>query len=540
MRYKNTAENARDMLTGGEDGDRFVDFGVELRVVEKDYKNGIVPPGTVLPPLVATGETMRCGGSYDTLRGCFVGDCEHWHVWLVGPKQFEILKESTTRNMLLLSAEGAGKTTLMAMWAWLRIIDAMEKGVPGALGATAPTATRLETFITAICDLAPISSSRRSIPSAWGMLRLDAQDIRTIGGHLIQFRSTKQQSAATGSPLQGYNFGLGIAMDELQDSIHAYYDAVARLRAGKDAPICATATAKISPSWKTFRDSLSDNWTIHRISGPKDAQFVHNSHWEMMQKELSEREWDRRGLAKDVGPERMVYTAYDRANNIVPIPLGAKDVTPIVLAKYGRAFGMLIGHDPGTLQDATLMLKAYRLRGQSEHVWFVVDEFRTKETTSAEHALQLRDYLQSTWNLQSGDPNEPSVLLRCDPYGTTDYKTDKSVYNTFRRLGFDIRSAAYKKGKGNGVVPKEAGISLINSLLRNAKGTSRLFVARTQQGTPVAPLLTEALELSERDGDGRAETQKKRNKGPQGDLSDFPAALRYALWGVENGRLGAS
>lgn len=80
---------------------------------------------------------------------------------------------------------------------------------------------------------------------------------------------------------------------------------------------------------------------------------------------------------------------------------------------------------------------------------------------------------------------------------------------------------------------------MVNSLIRNANGLSRLFVAVDERKRPCAPLLVESLELSERDEAGKAETQKKSNKGPGGDLSDFPAALRYALWQVERIRSGA-
>lgn len=425
----------------------------------------------------------------------------------------------------------------MSMWVWVQIIAAAMAGIGGTLGATAPTATRLETFIKGVCDLAPISTSKESVRGSWGTLRLDAQDIQTVTGHLVQFRSTKKQSEATGSPLQGYNFGLGIGMDELQDSIDAFADAVARLRSSPKAPIMGTATAKDSSAWRTFRDSLGEDWTIHRLSY-LDTPFVADSHWEMMQRNLTQREWQRRGLALDVGPERMVYTSWDRTLNLKPYPVRAKDVTREVLRRHGRNIDMLLGHDPGTLQDYTVFIKAFRFPGTSGHVWYVVDELRTKNTTSEEHASELRNVLWSKWGIANHDTTEPNALLRCDPYGTTDKRTDRSVYLTFRKFGFDIRSAAYKNGKGNGVVPKEAGIEMVNSLICNAREERRLFVVRDERKRPVAPLLVEALELSERDELGRAEMSRKHAKGASGDLSDPPAGLRYALWAEERVRLG--
>lgn len=513
---------------------RYVDFGARVIAVRKNSERGVVPPGSDLPAVSKLHETTL-GGRWDTVLNSFVGPCERPQVWLVGEKQFDILtKPAATRHALLYSAEGAGKTVLMAMWIWSRVFAAATLGIPGNLGATAPTAPRLGTLVSAVTDLAPVGTSREPVHAQWGTLYVDAGDLRTITGHQIQFRSTKQQSAAQGSPIQGWNWGLGAACDELQDSIHAYADIVARLRAGKDAPIMGTATAKDSPSWRSFRDGLNgEDWTIHRLQYT-DTPFVHDSHWEMMQRNISKREWQRRGLALDVGPERMVYTSWDRKLNLRPFPIvpHAKDVTKEVLRRHGRGFELLLGHDPGTLQDYTIVLKAFRFARDTEHRWYVVDEFRTKNTTSEEHAHALRSHLASKWGVA---PRE--ALLRCDPYGTTDKRTDRSVYLIFKKAGFDIRSAAFsKQGKGNGVVPKEAGIEMVNSLICNAKNERRLFVVADERKQPATPLLVEALELSERDELGRAEMSRKHAKGATSDLSDPPAALRYALWQEERAR----
>lgn len=521
------------------DGDRYVDFGVRIIVVRKDCA-GVVPPGTSLPRVVkARDEPVYLGGRWDTIAGRFDGPCKRWTTWLVGEKQFDVLfGEGRRRHTLLYSAEGAGKTVLMAMWLIIQVILAAQAGIGGNIGATAPTSARLGTFVKSVTDLVPIGNSREPIPGQWGTLYVNDGDIRTITGHTIQFRSTKQQSAATGAPIQGWNWGLGVGCDELQDSIHAFADIMARLRSGKDAPCMATATAKDSPAWRTFRDSLSDDyWKIERLSY-LDAWAVHDSHWSMLKANVSPREWQRRALALDVGPESMVYTSWARDENLTPLPrIGAKDVTARVLAQYGRNLHMLLGHDPGAIQNCTVMLKAYDIPGHKGHVWFVMDEIRTERTTTQEHAATLLDHLQQKWGIQWPQSDEPKCLLRCDPYGTTDSKTDRSVYLTFKQAGFDIRSAAYKNGKGNGRIPKEAGIEMVNRLLCNANGDRRLFIAADERNRPCAPLLVESLELSERDEAGKAETQRKTNKGPGGDLSDFPAALRYALWQVERVRM---
>jgi hypothetical protein len=312
-------------------------------------------------------------------------------------------------------------------------------------------------------------------------------------------------------------------------------DVAARTRGGVNPRITASATAKDSPAWRAYRDALSDYWTIYRLSF-KDAWAIHKSYWEMFKAECSEREWQRRGLALDVGPERMVYTSWQRDENLRPLPqVGYRDVTPHVLQRFGQNIGMLIGHDPGSLQDASVMLKAYKRNRSDVIEWWVVDELRTKQTTSQEHARALLEHLQQKWNIQWQQPEEPKCLVRCDPYGDNDSKVDRSVYLTFREFTFNIMAAAYKNGKP-GRIPKEAGIEMVNRLFCNAKQERRLFIAQDERGKPCAPLLVEAIELNERDGDGKAETSKKTHKGPGGDLSDFPAALRYALWQIERVR----
>ena len=125
----------------------------------------------------------------------------------------------------------------------------------------------------------------------------------------------------------------------------------------------------------------------------------------------------------------------------------------------------------------------------------------------------------------------PKVLVRCDPMGDSDSRTPTSVYATWKQAGFQIKSAAYnKRGEGKGWLHKDAGIEMINRLLRDASDHSNLFIACDDRGAPAAPKLLEALEMSERDERDKAETERK---GTDKDLSHWAAALRYALWPYE-------
>jgi hypothetical protein len=107
-----------------------------------------------------------------------------------------------------------------------------------------------------------------------------------------------------------------------------------------------------------------------------------------------------------------------------------------------------------------------------------------------------------------------------------------------QNVGLKVFPAAYAKPKPNakiigsngpGQVPKDAGIAMIVSLIKNAAGERRLFLACDDLGNCVAPKLLKAIETQERDSNNEAETKRKG----EGDDSHYTAALRYALWRLE-------
>jgi hypothetical protein len=127
------------------------------------------------------------------------------------------------------------------------------------------------------------------------------------------------------------------------------------------------------------------------------------------------------------------------------------------------------------------------------------------------------------------------MLVRADPYSDSgEDQPDRSVYTIWRNRQVVIYPAAYKQGATTpSRIKKEAGIDLVNTLLCNALGQRRLFVACDEHRQPCAPKLVEAFEMAERDEANRAEADKKDER----DRSHWPAALRYALWQVERPRL---
>lgn len=519
--------DARELTRG--DDDRFIDIGIALRLVRQDVQRGVeaIPSA---PPLVAVrGESTRLGARYDTSTGAFIGPAESHLVWYIGERQSEILlrRDPSKSRTLLYSAEGGGKTVLMAQWLVVQVLILAQAGEPGFVGATAPTQKRLKSLRDAVMDIIPCDYAKERREGAWATWYQDDQELRFVTGHIIQFRATKKQSGATGSPIQGYTWKAS-GDDELQDTVEngADPDIEARLRGAQTSYRMCTATAKDSPNWRTFRDSKlsTPDWVIERIAAP-ETPFIWPAHWERMRRNMSPREAARRIDALDVGPERATYPTWNREKNLIPVPrIGAKDVTQQVIGASA-----LIGHDPGKLCDVSLLLRCYEVHGK--RLWWVEDEYTSYGTTSDQHIVGFRDYLQQTWQLQYPQPDEPKVLVRADPYSdSSEDHPDRGVYYAWKLHGFKALSAAYNaKGEGKGRVPKEARIEMVCRLLENAAGERRLFVACDEHRKPAAPELVKALEMSERDEGGKAEAQKKNKY----DLSHWVAALGYALWPYE-------
>lgn len=540
-------------VTNGRRGDRCVDFGVELRVVHASATGICALPGK--PPIDLLRH-HRLGGRWDRTLRQFVGPAVDPVVWYVSERQEAVILDidgGKTRT-LLYSAEGGGKTVTAAMWCVVQVIRLATAGIFVAGGATAPTHERLQTLVKAICERVPTDTARDRRAGAWATYYSDQRELRWVTGHVTQCRSTKKASAATGSPVQGMTWAFSVD-DELQDSVEngADPDIEARMRGARVSRRLGTATAKDSPAWRTFRDSKlsTPDWKIERIQYHENP-FVWPEHWERMQRLVSPREWQRRGLAMDVGPERMVYVAWDRAKNLRPVPqVGAQDVTRSELAGYGPLIDVLVGHDPGKLCDVSVILKAYRLSGSGLTHWWVVDELTTDNTTTEQHVDVLVKRLRDRWGVNRMDlrnrpmDGSPLALVRADPYGDSDAKPDRSIYTIFRRAGLDIRPAAYSTVRQDamakptpGRIDRDARIEVVNSLFCNAAGERRLFIACDERRVPAAPKLLEAIELSEREeGTGKAEVYRK---GRASDLSHWPSALGYALWSVEKPRMRAA
>jgi hypothetical protein len=364
----------------------------------------------------------------------------------------------------------------------------------------------------------------------------------------IRFQHTHRKSEAAGSPIQGFNWSW-CGRDETQDQVDVHEDIESRGRAAKGGgnfykQLC-TATAKDNPDWRTLRDALraasaKDGrplWQVSMLLGAR-SPFVSDEFWEAKKSTMTEREYRRRILAEDLPPESRLYSTWDRAHNLRPVPLiGARKVTSIILrAKTGNPHhSLLIGHDPGASKAASIFLDAYDVPGEGI-CWWVRAELFTLHKTSEEHAIAAlavaRQFGCNTGYIEKGiQYGSPEIAhVRALPIGQAVDKADQDIYRIWARVGLDIKAAQYKlDGTGTGHIPVESRLEMIKLLLCNAAGKRRLFVDCDDQRRPKAPLLVEAFETLERDERGRPEKDKRLEY----DKSDPADALGYALWPFE-------
>ena len=532
-RKKRVERTLREVV---DDPDRFVDIGVELRTVAAD------PNGLELiegKPKLRILRTRHFGGMLDSraVPARLVGPSRSPQVWYCSEDQESVLLNVEGKaGQLVYGSEGAGKTVVLAMFHYFQWISHLGEDREG--GATAPTGDRLDLVRAEMFRL---------YPSSWYTFRVADGILVFADKTRIRLVSTYQQSAALGSPIQGFSWSWA-TRDEGQDQVERHSDIESRGRAAKHGvyPQLITATAKDNPDWRTLRDMLqaSGLWT-RRTMLATSSPFVAPSFWEAKRLTMTPREYDRRILAMDVGPERMLYYTWARDLSVRPVPqIGAEDVTSQVLSQWGNGISVLVGHDPGKLWHVSVLLKAYRDKNPIGYSWFVVDEVTTRQSTVETHVGELLTKLREDWGCNRPDwkgrraEGGNIAMVRADPYSDSSSgdAPDRGVYTTFRKQGILIHPAAYAPSANVlkvGRVSKEGRLDMVNRLLCSADGSRRLFVACDDLRRPAAPKLVDALETMERDVAGRAEMERKDDR----DKSHWPAALGYALWQVERPRM---
>lgn len=539
-----------------------VDMGVELVVVRKPADGTKVPNPPRPDDIVRVhhlGGMVQIGGipdgwdretMGDPPSAFYTGPSESPRVWMCSEAQEKLILHADDAPVwaLIQGSEGAGKTVTLAMWSVLRVLEHVGERVEAAI--TAPTSPRL-------------GKVKKEIGRLWDprWFRWSERDQTYYfhAGPSILMQSAVQRSEAAGSPIQGDSWEW-CGSDELQDHFEREADIISRGRgakAGRYKRLC-TSTSKDLTEWREFRDRTrtSPDWQFRVMLG-LDSPFVDMAHWRRYQGNVTDREWRRRVLAEDVGPERQVYHCWDRSRNLCQIPDGAVDVTADVLKQWappGRRITLLVGHDPGKRQHVSVFLKAYRLPRQAgkdtRPRWFIVDEITTPESTMDTHVGEVLARARSVWRVNrlrqdpitgrtDADPDSPQMLVRIDPHTRSgSAHPGQDVYTRWRQRGIDAKPAAYRPGS---IVPMtikiESRLDMMNTLLcardHSDDGLRRLFVAIGSDGKAAAPRFMKAVESMVRNEAGDAEAEAK----DADDQSHWPCAVGYALWMIEAPRL---
>ncbi len=501
--------------------DRYVDIGVELRVVVADPQGRNLLDGK---PLLRVVRTHRFGGMLDTSavppRLC--GPSQRPRVWYASEDQEAVIlhDDPLVCGQLVHGSEGAGKSRTAGMWLYRLWVEALGEG--REFGLTAPTTVRLDFVRQEMFAL---------FAPDWFRYASAAARFVMCDGTRIQLVSTYRQSAAQGSPVQGFNWS-GCVRDEGQDQIDVHEDIEARGRSAKHGRYkqLITATAKDDSAWRTLRDSLeaSGLWVRRTMLG-MSSPFVTAKFWADKKLTMSPREYERRVLALDVGVELAVYYGWDRRRNLVALPQIATDVTAAILANYqsyirpGASFALVGCHDPGVIYNTTEILRLIMFGDMP--TWVVVGEVQTKQTTPGEHAKAVKKYVRERFGFENG-PDTSKIAIFCDPHGKGESQTDyQTHYMAFQKEGLDVFSPSRDR------IKRTARIGMVNRLLFDAASRIRLVIAVDAQRIPVAPVLVRAFETMEkRAGDDDPEGIQRKDET---DQSHGPAALSYGLWPFE-------
>ncbi len=468
------------------------------------------------------------GGMYNTLLREWEGPSEDPAVWYCGREQLAPVMHGAadgTGRYVCVGSAGSGKSEVGAMFAARRTILTPGK----AFGCVAPTGKRLK-----VCWEKMVTRLR----PAW----VDHEQTRKmeelvlVNGRRFQFAAAKEYSSAYGSPLQGYTWDIGMWIDEEQDiTDQSMADAMMRGRNARGVSFClSTCTLKRDPSFRTRRDKYAgQEGTIVQPMTLHGSPFESLEHLAQLKRELPPDMYTMLVLARDAPPERAIYSMFDRNRHLRPWPkVGARDIAAELTATRALPNGVpwIIAHDPGTLWDVSLGLKAFAVPWIEEPVWWVMWEVSTRKKVLDAHIAEVTAVLR--------ERGAKSALVVADPYAkyASDNRVNVESYKLWKRAGFLIRPAAYSKTNPSapGKVPKREGIDMVRMLLRNAADETRLYVdCDDTTRTPSAPRLVGALESMEYSESGDPETEKKDSK----DVSHWPASLRYGLWPWERVRI---
>ena len=420
-------------------------------------------------------------------------------------------------GQLVYGSEGAGKTSVLAMWHVFNVLAVAGEGKEG--GQTAPTEARMAMIRAELF---------RICRPDWFTYSASDDLLTFCDGSRIRLVSTYRKSKASGSPIQGYNWSW-CGQDEGQDQLDARDDIESRGRSAYQGRYhqLITATAKDDSNWRNVRDALqaSGLWVRRTMLGTR-SPFIHAQFWEQKKSTMDPREYARRVLAQDQGLALAIYFGWQRDRNLIALPGNAIDVTTAVLEGLKSRFGggeftLLAGHDPGVLYNTTTFFKL--LMYKKNPTWFVVGELQTKQTDNHQHAQAINNYVAQHFGVAADGVR---VAIYWDPHGKGDAMTDyQTVYSAMHKHGLDVFTPSAER------ISRKKRVAMLNRLMNDASGYTNFYITKAANGHPVAPELDAGFETLENDSFGSKPEGVTRKDAT--DKTHAPASAGYALWPFE-------
>jgi len=502
-------QTIRDLLRTD---DRFIDIAARLRVWDRGPSGPV--PGEVLPRVY--------GGRYDSLLRKLVpvvpGTPPLHIVELSCHRgQLELLEHDGgggVRRVLALGPPGGGKS-------YAAVTKAILLGLPGnrTIGLVAPTNDRRRTVWDYLCKIGE--------EHGWiapGGVKDSKKEIRFVNNTVFQVVSGMRQSSKRGVTVQGRNWDAAV-IDESQN-VEPYVHTEIAFRGRLNPGFCVFETATNDPI-PEFRQRVQQ---YHREPGwakvlkySTQSPWVYSGFYDEQRNGMTDRDYRERILLEEMPSETRTYYEYNPKVH-VKRRLNIGDITAKTVAdKYPRrrSTEYVIAQDFGYATNTSIILKAYLSADQREREWWAVDEVITRSTTAEQHAHALikRGYT-SVNSVVIGDPHHNQFSV--------DTPVHISDYRQFTRAGLEIHPASEHR------ISRKHRVAMMNTLLRDAHGVMRLFIATDTNGRPACPELARSLEFSENDPDGKPEGGRK----DRDDISHASAAVGYGVYKWERIRGG--
>ncbi|HYF01056.1 MAG TPA: hypothetical protein VEJ18_19185 [Planctomycetota bacterium] len=495
---------------------RFHDCAAQVRVYDRDYRR--LPDGTVIDrPVPAELLPRVYGGRYDAWLGGYVDEPPGKIAELsIHRGMLPVFDESRKeRRTLFLGAPGSGKSEGAATMGV--ICTLLYPNRPGLI--VAPVREKLtiaqKKYLAILRangwlkDFLPANANR------------PAQAL-VVNGVTVYFVAAKKSSKAAVSPIAGFDAWWAVEEEQSGFDDDATYEVDARGRVNADFRVYSSATNEPIHYFqkRIARYEKNPHARVVRFKGTENV-FTPLSHWDAIRDGgMSLDAFQRRYESLDIPQDGRAYPMFSLKESTQPLPLVGRDVTAeITAAKYRTPHSWIVGHDPGSLTTASVILKAFAGSQPNERLWYVVDEITTQDQTEDLHALEL-----AKWFLQRGIMLADTIVIR-DP---TDSKVaDRSDSLILKRRGFNV-----VRSNGGERIDLKHRYSMVNTLLCDVNRKRRLFLVPTPSGTPKADKLAESLGYLMLKPDGTPENHGKDKR----DLTHWGDALGYALYPFERFR----